>query len=164
VVMVLPEPRSGDGPLPPGPLLVLDGVQDPGNVGTLVRAAAAFGAAGVLALDGTVDPFNPKAVRAAAGAIFRTPVLRTSWEHVDAELRTRGPVLVADMSGRDVATLRPIGSWTLVVGSEASGPRAAVRAAATDNVAIPMRGGVESLNAGVAGAILLYALTQGHRG
>jgi TrmH family RNA methyltransferase len=128
-------------------------------VGTLVRAAAAFGMEGVIALDGTVDPFNPKAVRAAAGALFRAPVVRMPWERAEAELRARGPLLVADMAGRAVGGVRPSGSWTLVVGSEASGPRPAVRAAATDTVAIPMRGGVESLNAGIAGAILLYALT-----
>jgi tRNA G18 (ribose-2'-O)-methylase SpoU len=68
------------------------------------------------------------------------------------------------MDGEDVASVHPSGSWALVVGSEASGPRAGVRAAATTTVAVPMRGGVESLNAAVAGAILLYELTRGRRG
>jgi TrmH family RNA methyltransferase len=161
VLLVCPEPSADPGALPSGPLLVLDGVQDPGNVGTLVRAAAAFGVAAVLVLDGSADPFSAKAVRAAAGAIFRVPVLRTPWQRVEADLRARGPVLVADMAGRDVATVRPGGSWALVVGSEASGARPAARAAATDTLAIPMRAGIESLNAAVAGAVLLYALTQG---
>ena len=160
VLLVCPEPGDDGEALPAGPLLLLDGVQDPGNVGTLVRAAAALGAAATVVLDGTVDPFNPKAVRAAAGALFRAPVLRRPWERTKAALRERGPLLVADMAGRDVAEVRPSGSWALVIGSEAAGVRPAVRAAATDTVAIPMRGGVESLNAGVAGAILLYALTR----
>jgi TrmH family RNA methyltransferase len=164
VLLVCPEPSVEGDALPGGPLLVIDGVQDPGNVGTLLRAAAAFGMAATVVLDGTVDPFNPKAVRAAAGAIFRAPVLRLPWSRVEADLRARGPVLIADMAGRDVATARPTGSWSLVVGGEAAGPRAAVRAAATDTLAIPMRGGVESLNAGIAGAILLYALTRIDRG
>ena len=164
VLLVCPEPMVEGDALPSGPLLVLDGVQDPGNVGTLVRAAAAFGMAATIVLDGTVDPFNPKVVRAAAGAIFRVPVLRLPWSRVEPDLRARGPVLIADMAGRDVATARPSGRWSLVIGSEATGPRAAVRAAATDTLAIPMRGGVESLNAGIAGAILLYALTRVDRG
>jgi TrmH family RNA methyltransferase len=133
-------------------------------VGTLVRAAAAFGVAAVLVLDGTADPFNAKAVRAAAGAIFRVPVLRAPWERIEGDLRARGPVLVADMGGQDVAAARPRGSWALVVGSEAAGPRPAARAAATDTLAIPMRAGIESLNAAVAGAVLLYALTRGEHG
>ena len=160
VLLVCPEPPADAGVLPGGPILVLDGVQDPGNVGTLVRAAAAFGVAAVLVLDGSADPFNAKAVRAAAGAIFRVPVLRAPWERVEADLRARGPVLLSDMGGRDVATARPSGSWSLVVGSEAVGARPAARAAATDTLAIPMRAGIESLNAAVAGAVLLYALTR----
>ena len=160
VLLVCPEPDDGAGLPPSGPLLVLDGLQDPGNVGTLVRAAAAFGAAAVVVLDGTVDPFNPKAVRAAAGALFRVPVVRMAWERAETELRDRGPLLIADMLGRDAAGAHPAASWSLVVGSEAAGARAAARAAATDTVAVPMRGGIESLNAGVAGAILLYVLTR----
>jgi TrmH family RNA methyltransferase len=164
VLLVCPEPSVDGDALPSGPLLVLDGVQDPGNVGTLVRAAAAFGLSATIVLDGTVDPFNPKAVRAAAGAIFRVPVRRLPWSRVEAELRARGPVLIADMAGRDVATARPARNWSLVIGSEAAGPRAAVRAVATDRLAVPMRGEVESLNAGVAGAIMLYTLTRVERG
>jgi TrmH family RNA methyltransferase len=161
VLLVCGEPETDLGDLPEGPLLVLDGVQDPGNVGTLVRAAAAFGLLGVVALEGTADPFNPKAVRASAGALFHTRVMRAPWHAVEPVLLARGPVLVADMAGRDVASLPRSGVWTLVVGGEGSGPREAVRAAASGTVAVPMPGGVESLNAGVAGSILLYALTLG---
>ncbi len=164
VLLVCPEPGRGAQLPAAGPLLVLDGIQDPGNIGTLVRAAAAFGLAGTVVLEGTVDPFNPKAVRAAAGAIFRAPVVREPWECLERPLRDRGPILIAHMGGRDVGTVRPGESWSLVVGSEASGPRPAVRAAASEVVSIPMRGGVESLNAAVAGAILLYVLTRGAGG
>ena len=160
VLVVCPESSTDIADLPPGPLLVLDGVQDPGNVGTLIRAAAAFGVAGVIVLDGTVDPYSPKAVRAAAGAVFRTRVLLASWGEIEARLRTRGPLLMADMGGSDVASLMHTGEWMLVVGSEGAGPRAAVRDAAAEVVRVPMPGGGESLNAGVAGAILLYVLTR----
>ncbi|MSR37094.1 MAG: RNA methyltransferase [Gemmatimonadetes bacterium] len=164
ILLVCPQPSVDAADLPSGPLLVLDGVQDPGNVGTLIRAAAAFGVRGVIALDGTVDPYNPKAVRAAAGAIFATRVLLASWEEVAAPLRARGPLLLADMVGSDVASvtasIAPGGDWALVIGGEGAGPRTAVRGAAEGSVCIPMPGGADSLNAGVAGAILLYVLTR----
>lgn len=142
--------------------LVLDGVQDPGNAGTLIRAAAAFALDVVIVLNGTVDPWNPKVVRAGAGSSFRIPVVRTKWSAYHEWLRARGvALLVADAAGADVRTLErghPSG-WSLVVGNEGAGPRAEVLEHATARVAVPMPGGIESLNAGVAGAILLYDLT-----
>ncbi|MSR37147.1 MAG: RNA methyltransferase [Gemmatimonadetes bacterium] len=165
VLLVCAEPDAPSWPAGEGPLLVLDGIQDPGNVGTLLRAAGAFGVADALVLDGSADPYNAKAVRAAAGAIFRARLHQARWEDAAPALLERGPLLVADMGGRDVAALRPPATWTLVIGSEGAGPRPAVRAAATEVVSIPMPGGTESLNAGVAGSILLYVLTQeGTRG
>lgn len=148
---------------PAGRFLLLDGVQDPGNLGTLVRAARAFALDGVVALDGTVDPWNPKAVRASAGASFRVPVLKAGWEDpVGPLLRERGVhLLVAEPGGEDVAGIRPSRPWALAIGSEARGPRAKVLEAAERAVEVPMPGGAESLNAGVAGAILLYALGRG---
>jgi TrmH family RNA methyltransferase len=160
VVLVCPEPKPPADLPAAGPLLALDGIQDPGNVGTLIRAAAAFGVPEVVVLDGTVDPYNSKAVRAAAGALFRTSVRRARWDEIVPVLRARGPLLVADMGGSDVARAQPAEGWTLVIGGEGAGPRAAVRDAATGRVAIPMPGGAESLNAGVAGSILLYVLTR----
>jgi RNA methyltransferase, TrmH family len=144
-----------------GRYLVLDAVQDPGNVGTLVRAATAFRVDGVVALDGTADPWGPKAVRASAGMVFRTPVHQAAVDPA-VELLTGGhiPVLVADASGTDVATLPFQASWALAVGNEGAGVREALRAVARRSVRIPMPGPAESLNAGVAGAILLYALTR----
>src|SRR5207302_3752992 len=109
ILLVCAEPPEGGDGLAPGPLLALDGVQDPGNLGTLVRAAAAFGIGSVLVLDGTVDPYNAKAVRAAAGALFRTHVRRARWDDVAGELAARGPLLVAEMGGRDAEGVRPEG-------------------------------------------------------
>jgi TrmH family RNA methyltransferase len=163
VVLVCAEPEPAAEPPGSGPLLALDGVQDPGNAGTLIRAAAAFGVSEVVALDGTVDPYNAKAVRASAGALFRTTVRRARWHEIAPFLRARGPLFVGDMAGRDVASVRPPVTWTLLVGGEGAGPRPDARAAATQAVAIPMPGGGESLNAGVAGSILLYMLTRERR-
>jgi TrmH family RNA methyltransferase len=146
-------------------LLVLDGVQDPGNAGTLVRTAAAFGLDGVLALDGTVDPWSPKAVRASAGCGFRLPVITLPWRDAAGALEASGvAVLVADAGGRPVGESPAPARWALVVGSEARGARAEVKRAAAALVAVPMPGGTESLNAGVAGAILMFDLTRGGDG
>jgi TrmH family RNA methyltransferase len=163
---VQPEPRLDDLPARPR-LLLLDGLQDPGNLGTLVRAALAFGLDGVLALEGTVDPWNPKAVRAAAGAIHAMPVLDIRWTDVAPWLERRGvPLLAAAADGRDVRWLAstPAGrqlrsaGWALAVGNEGAGVRAELTAAADAVLRVPMPGGAESLNAGVAGAILMFAL------
>lgn len=160
VLVVCPEPED-DAPLPLGPLLVLDGIQDPGNVGTLVRVAAAFGLRAVVLLDGCADPYGTKAARAAAGALFATRIVRAPWSGVEGALRARGPLYLADMGGCDVADVTPRGDWSLVVGSEGAGARAEVRAVAQEVVSVPMPGGHESLNVAVAGAILLYALVRG---
>ncbi|NJD20051.1 MAG: RNA methyltransferase [Gemmatimonadetes bacterium] len=152
---------DGSTLVPGGRYLVLDSVQDPGNVGTLVRAATAFRLDGVVALDGTADPWGPKAVRSSAGLAFRMPVLQVGAdEAVDLLAGAHIPVMVADAAGTDVATLSHQESWALAVGNEGAGVREALRAAARRLVRIPMPGPVESLNAGVAGAILLYALTR----
>ena len=169
VLLVCEEPRWSLDDVPPpghggGRALLLDGVQDPGNVGTLARAAAAFGVPAVVALEGTADPWNPKAVRAAAGAGFRVRVVRAGWDAArDWLTREDVRLLVGDASGGDVAALPRPASWALAVGNEGAGPRPAVLEAGTP-VAVPMPGGAESLNAGVAGSILLYALTREARG
>ena len=141
-------------------LLVLDGLQDPGNVGTLVRAAAAFAITGVIALEGTVDLYNPKAVRASAGGVFRIPLLRESWKKTSDWMRQHQvSILIAEPGGSDVATIEAPSSWALVVGGEARGVRSTVASGGL-SVSIPMPGGTESLNAAVAGSILLYAITR----
>lgn len=163
VLAVCREPSVDAGELANGRarLLVLDGVQDPGNAGTLVRTAAAFGLTGVIALDGTVDPWNPRTVRAAAGTLFRLPVARLSWAEARALLAGAGVrLLVADAAGHSVGPRRPDRPWALVVGSEGEGARPEVLEAAASRIAVPMPGGTESLNAGVAGSILMYALTR----
>jgi TrmH family RNA methyltransferase len=154
---------SGSGSSATGPLhlLVLDGVQDPGNLGTLSRAAAAFGLHGVVALTGTVDPWNSKAVRSSAGACFAIPVVRSEVEEfLEWCASRRIPLLLGEMDGAPVESRSGV-PWALVIGSEADGPSAAVRGAAEFRISVPMAGPVESLNAAVAGGILMFALTRG---
>ncbi|MBT8397224.1 MAG: RNA methyltransferase [Gemmatimonadetes bacterium] len=144
-----------------GRVLLLDGIQDPGNVGTLIRAARAFGLQAVLALDGTADPFNAKVVRASAGALAHLWVFRTPWTAAHDWLDERGiPLIVADPRGEDIRVMEVPPQWALLIGNEGRGPRGTALQAASERVGIPMEAGVESLNAGVAGAILLFALSE----
>lgn len=150
---------SAAASLPSGRWLVLDALQDPGNVGTLIRAAAAFDCAGVVALDGTADPWGTKTVRASAGTVFRLPVHVTRGRDPDEVVAALvRPLLVADMDGGDPSE-HAGARWSLVVGNEGAGVRSEIERACDARTSIPMPGGVESLNAGVAGAILLYALS-----
>lgn len=144
----------------PARVLIADAIQDPGNFGTLIRSATAFALDAVVALDGTVDPYNAKVVRASAGTIASIPVLATSWAELAPRLASWGSELLV-AAGEAVEAPAPItGRWALVVGNEARGAREAIRSAATRLVAIPMPGRIDSLNAGIAGSILMYALTQ----
>lgn len=136
-------------------LLVLDAVQDPGNVGTLIRAAEALGAAGVVTLPGTADPWSPKVVRASAGALFRIPVVPADVDVLVDWCERRGaPILVAAADGRPAAR-SAAGPAALVVGNESTGVSSAMRRHAADVIAIPQRGEADSLNVAMAGAILL---------
>ena len=163
LLMVVEEPRDHLGMLEDvvhPRLLLMDGIQDPGNAGTLIRAARAWGVGAVLALDGTVDPWNPKTVRSAAGAFAHTMVLRVSWGEADRWLEERGiPLFLADPGGEDVRRFHPGPPWALAVGNEGSGPRAELFSKANRVLAIPMVAGADSINAGVAGAILLFSLS-----
>ena len=164
VLLVCRQPSRSLRHLRAGRLLVLDAVQDPGNVGTLVRAAVAFGLDGIVCLDGTVDPWSAKVVRASAGTVFRSPPASARAEDVSpwlAELHV--PLLVADAGGEDVEGRRGAEAFALVIGNEGEGVRAFLRASADAIVAVPMSGPVESLNAGVAGSILMHTLTRSPR-
>ncbi len=138
-------------------ILLLDGVQDPGNAGTLIRTAEAAGVAAVVALPGTADPWGPKAVRASAGSGLRLPVFLAGREEALAELeRRRMPLWAADKAGEPLARSEPTPhALAIALGSEAHGLSAEVARAADRIVAIVMAGGVESLNVAAAGAILL---------
>ena len=143
------------------PVLVLDAVQDPGNLGTLIRTADAFGTRAVIALPGTVDAWNPKVVRAAAGSLFRTPVVYTGADAAGRWLRSEAyHVYAADAAGADVDGLTRAARSALVVGNEGSGLSKEGAALADGLLAIPMPGRAESLNVAIAAGILLYVLTR----
>jgi RNA methyltransferase, TrmH family len=138
-------------------VVLLDAVQDPGNFGTIVRSADAFGAALVCALPGTVDPWNPKAVRSAAGSSLRVPLVEADLETAMAHLGAAGfRILGAAADGMPVEALPPIARTALVLGNEGAGLSESTRRFIHHTVAVPIRGAAESLNVGVAAGILLY--------
>src|SRR5262249_14837204 len=152
--------------IPAGPLLVVDGVQDPGNVGTLIRTAHALGAAASLLLRGSADPLNAKALRAAMGATFRHPVVQLddapfiTWarEHTLTlwAAAADGVPLPRALDTRD-SRKELIG---VIVGNEGAGIRPQLNAIAAQRVAIPLAHGAESLNVAVAAGILLYEVSR----
>ncbi len=140
-------------------LLVLDALQDPGNVGTILRTAAALGATATAALPGTVDLWNAKVVRSAMGALFHHQCMAATWPDVDAFCRRVGAALwVADAGGTPLGQVPAPGRLALVVGNEGAGVSADARARAEQLVALPISADVESLNVAVATGILLYEL------
>ena len=151
---------------PPRPLVVvLAGVQDPGNLGTVVRSAEAFGASGVLLAEKTVSRFNPKAVRASAGSLFRVPVVEVKLTEAAAKLREQGLRLVATSShqGTPLDTADLAGPVALFLGSEGAGLPREAAAFMDETIAIPHSPRVESLNAGMAASILLYEAARQRR-
>ncbi len=145
-----------------GPLLAIAGVQDPGNLGTILRSAEAFGACGVLLGEGTVNPFNPKVVRASAGSVFRLPVVRTKLAEALPSMKKLGLRLVATAShkGTPLHEAKLSGPLAIFIGSEGAGLSRDLIKEMDEVVAIPQEPQVESLNAGVAASIVLYEVMR----
>lgn len=148
------------GELDPGPLsLLLDRIQDPGNVGALIRSAAAFGVTGVFSSPGTAHFYNPKVVRAAMGSLFHLQLCENvQLSAVESLLRLRQlELIVADSrDGEAPERLSADGKYMLLLGHETAGVSPQWRALPHRKVRVPLSGAVESLNVAVAGSILLY--------
>ena len=142
----------------PGLLIGIAGVQDPGNLGTILRSTEAFEAGGVLLGEGTVSPFNSKVVRASAGSVFRVPAARVKLAEIIPRLREHGFRVLATSSHKGIPLERAnfTGQVAVLVGSEGAGIGRELLAKVDDVVAIPHSPKVESLNAGVAASIVLY--------
>ena len=141
-----------------GPLLVIAGVQDPGNLGTILRSAEAFGAKGILLGEGTVSAYNSKVVRASAGSVFRVPIAKQAVEAAIQLLRSKSFRLLATSSHKGVnlaqADLR--GASAIFIGNEGAGIDKKLLSEMDELIMIPHSPKVESLNAGVAASIVLY--------
>jgi TrmH family RNA methyltransferase len=144
--------------------LVLDGLGDPGNLGTILRTADAGGVDGIFLATGTVDAYNPKVVRAAMGAHFHLPIRATGWDELARRLAGLELWLAEARAGlayHQVDWRRPS---ALVIGSEAAGPTDAARHLAPSSVSIPMPGRAESLNAAIAAAVLIFEAARQRAG
>lgn len=144
-------------------IVALDGVQDPGNVGTIWRTADAAGFDGILFGKGCADPYSPKVQRAAMGSGFRVPIQECELTEELTAYKNRGySVVTSALDGSSLYERAPISpkGFILIIGNEARGVSQSVQSISTMRLKIPMRGGAESLNAAVAAGILMYELTR----
>ena len=143
-------------------VVVLAGIQDPGNLGTILRSAEAFGAGGVVSLPGTVSPWNPKAMRASAGSVFRLPWIESQPSRCFETLREAGIRTLAAMAreAQPVEQVDLVNPVALVIGSEGSGLSPEIAVQCDAHITIPCPGPVESLNAAVAASVLLYEASR----
>ncbi len=162
-----PEPYAAEIALPASHdlshkkfLLALDGISDPGNLGTLIRTAFALGWDGVFICEGSADPYNDKALRAAKGATFHLPLYEGSFQELDQLIeKNRLSVYIADMDGQKVGTQKFQSPFILILGSEAHGVQFKPKTRA-QILSVPMREKMESLNVAVAGGILMYFMRE----
>ena len=150
-----PLPASGRA------FLALENVQDPGNVGTVLRSADAFSLDGVFLLEGTADPWQPKAVRAAMGSVFRTPFFRVTTKEFFALMRAMGKTVCGAALAEDARDVRqiPLSDCAVLIGNEGRGLRPETIAQCDERIIIPMPGRAESLNAAVAASILMWEMS-----
>ena len=138
--------------------IVAAGLQDPGNLGTIIRSAEAFGATGLVAIEGTVNPFNPKVIRGSAGSVFRLPLSKSSSASALQAMRDKGLRILATSSHKSIPLSEAdlTGPLAILIGNEGAGVPRELLSQATQNVVIPHSQKVESLNAGIAASVVLY--------
>ena len=145
----------------PNFILIPDQIRDPGNLGTLIRSAAAAGVQAILLPPETTDAFAPKVVRAGMGAHFRLPIHSIEWDEIEQVCEQASlQVFLADMAGRSCWETDFREPLALIVGGEAEGASEPARKLANTSVSIPMPGKAESLNAGVAGSVLMFEIVR----
>lgn len=149
----LPTPDS------PNFILIPDQIRDPGNLGTLLRTAAATGTNVILLPPETTDGFAPKVVRSGMGAHFRLPIHSMTWEEIQKQVKGL-QIYLADMDGKSCWETDLSQPLALIIGGEAEGASDEARKLATQKISIPMTGNVESLNAGVAGSVLMFEVVR----
>jgi RNA methyltransferase, TrmH family len=150
-------------PIPESPnfILIPDQIRDPGNLGTLLRSAVATGVQAVLLPPETTDAFAPKVLRSGMGAHFKLPIQEMSWGEVEKVIKLESlQVLLADMDGESCWNIDLRKPTVLIIGSEADGASESARKLANGKISIPMAGDMESLNAGVAGAVLMFEVLR----
>lgn len=160
-ILAVLESRPLQIPQSPNFILITDLIRDPGNLGTLIRSAAAAGVQAVLLPPETTDAFSPKVVRAGMGAHFRLPIHAMGWDEIAQVCKSaKLQVYLADMNGQSCWETDFRDPLALTVGGEAEGASEKARELADASVSIPMLGEAESLNAGVAGAVLMFEVVR----
>ena len=153
-------------PIPSSPnfILIPDQIRDPGNLGTLLRSAAASGVQAILIPPDTTDAFAPKVLRSGMGAHFRLPIRSMGWEEIEKAVKPDAlNVYVADMDGTSCWEMDLRQPVALIVGNEAEGASESARKLADGKISIPMSGETESINAGVAGSVLMFEIMRQRR-
>ena len=165
VFVCLGKPLAMPERLEGGRWLVLDGVQDPGNVGTIWRTADAFGADGLILCNGCADPWNPKTVRATMGAVFRLNAYEGTLKDAAERLAAASVPLYAAALGDDTRDIRdvPLEKAAVIIGSEGRGVSDEALSLCQTTIKIPMRSRCESLNAAAAAAVVLWEMARGER-
>lgn len=141
-------------------LLYLDRIQDPGNLGTIIRSAHAFSFDGIIMGKGTADPYSDKVLRSTMGSIFKVPIVDSSVITLDELIKAGFNVLISDLNGSK--TIKELTKWkklVIVIGNEANGVSEVILSLPHESFIIPMKGGAESLNAAVAASIIMYELS-----
>lgn len=139
-------------------LVFLDRIQDPGNMGTIIRSGDAFNIDGIILGEGCVDPYNPKVIRATMGSIFRTPIYNCndSFQCLNDIRRNNINIITTDLNGTATMAYNFNDGIILVIGNESNGVDESLLEISNEKIKIPMPGGAESLNAGVAASIIMY--------
>jgi TrmH family RNA methyltransferase len=163
LLAVLPFPEIAV-PLQPALVVIADVIRDPGNLGTLIRSAGAAGVELFISSPGSTDPFSPKVVRSGMGAHFQLPIREWDWSNIRQQVKKgqsgSQKILEADLVGQSLWTEDLTGPVVLIIGGEADGASQEAREFADGKISIPMPGGSESLNAAVAGSILLFEVLR----
>ncbi len=159
VLGVFPMPRT-EIPDPLNHVLILDSIRDPGNLGTILRTAAAAGIEAVLLSPTCADPYNPKVLRSGMGAHFRIAVAGAEWEEINARCKGMAVYMAAGESQQRYDEVDWSRRWAIIIGSEAHGAGDAARQLATTGIRIPMAADTESLNAAVAAGIIMFEATR----
>jgi len=167
ILGIIPIPRGSLDPLQTldeAGILYLDRIQDPGNLGTLVRTALAAGIKGLLINSGCADPFSPKVIRASAGAVFLLPIVQSADDQVLLKLikqRHFKLLLSAAKGETNIFDFNVPKKFCLILGNESAGIHPAIARAGEHSLVIPMNHGMESLNVAVSGGILMFMLCKG---
>ena len=138
-------------------ILLLDGINDPGNLGTMIRSAEAFGFNDVILMPGTADVYNEKTLRASMGSIFRLNILNKTYDDIK-KLKSCYRILSADMDGLDIRNYKKDSKIIIAIGNEANGLSQEMREITDEFIKIPMEGEIESLNAAIAASIIMNRL------